>query len=92
MALTPISVGKDAQDVTTALARDTSWVFQNVSENVVEFCNHATDPTGEDVAWNILRYGEWVSVGKLLAGDDPLWVRTKSRHHVATLAVVLDNA
>ena len=69
----PFEVTKEAQDLRDGLVEGNSYYAQNGGGTEVYYVNFATDPTDEDVAWNILAVGDFIIFDAEAA--NPVWVR-----------------
>ena len=51
--LAPVILTKTRTNLTTGLTAGATYIAQNVGGGMVEYCNFATDPTNEDIAWRL---------------------------------------
>lgn len=70
----PFKVTVAAADLTAGLTANATYRAQHVGGTPVQWCNYATDPTGEDVGWNLLFERGWIEFEAEAAS--PVWVRT----------------
>lgn len=71
----PAGVVTNLADLRDLVAGET-YLFQSTGLPRVSYCNHPTDPTGEDIDW--LSVGEWehFTIPNYSAADNPFWLTT----------------
>lgn len=85
-ALAPFTVTRTAQNI-TGLVNGKTYTIQYPFKSrdgvgYIQYCNHASDPTGESVSWFTLRPGDFITTGVYNTAD-PLWVRVPKYHEDA---------
>ena len=72
----PVTIGSDAINLNTeaGLTDGETYNVQLASGSWVQYVNYATDPSGEEVGWNLLRSYEFFQIPDADSGN-PTWVR-----------------
>ena len=80
----PLKVTDTAVELTSGLVAGQSYIAQHVGGARVQYANYATDPTGQDVGWHILKENDFILVPNV-DQSNPVWVRTE--RHTANLTI-----
>ena len=82
--LAPIILSKTPTNLITGLTEGDSYIAQNVSGGLVEYCNYPTDPDGVDIGWRLAKSYDFFQFDA--EATNPVWARA-STHDSARLSI-----